>query len=524
MLLITFLILLLAAFGFSWFSFLKASNDPTQVYLPLENYFFTNKVDKSSALYARPDFFISDFDFKPVFTDKLVYELFIWLFVLLSIAVFVRLLSSHEWFVTNKRTIEDIPLVAKPFRWISVKLQHRNNIFNLTFQNITLVSICFALVFVFMLPNDSSDLYGYMARGAQQIYYELNPYHHTVSEISNWSDQPLFANINSLWAKNPAPYGPFYMLLYAGIAFLSMGNFYIALFLFKFFNFTIFVLLLLLLVRILNDKEIDKTYLEKKFSDSRQVFSYKKIIYSLIALNPFLHYEALWNAHNDIFMGFLVLLGLYLAFKNHLNMALVVLTISFLAKYISLIVIPFVVIYAFTRPLRDFPWWGSMVSIWLTVATWIYYHPFAVYFSKISGNILLSHKSLQRTISSIYKLFAGEPMPSFVNYILLGIFTWFLFYLYYKFFENKNKKLNIFYFSFLALFTLIFIASAKFHSWYLLMILPLGALIHPRLIIVLSISHLLSLTFLDQANIANFVVMTAIPSVIYFKYLLKQDL
>ncbi len=520
-----FIFCLITAFGVSWIRFFQAASNPGLLYLPLESYFFTNSFDLSHELYNKPSYFLSYFDFKPPSYAKLSNEIFIWVFCIMAALLFLQVLSCNEWFIfKSSKYQKTVPFFGKIFKRISVWVHNKNNIFNLNFQQITFISFSFALVFLLMIPNDSSDMYGYLARGAQQAFYGMNPYHHTVSEITNWWDKPLLANINSMWSYNPAPYGPVYMLIYAGIAFLSMGNFYVAFFLFKLFNLGVFASLLLLLARILNDEAFDKEFFEKKFTDTRQIFSYKKIIYSLVALNPFLMAEIFWNGHNDLLMGFLILLSLYLCFKNKINLALIALSLSILSKYLSIVILPFMLIYVFSRGLKKFPWFGLTVSSGLFYLSWYYYEPFALHFGKISNNILLCHKSLQRSFNTIYKAIIGESLPAEANLFFLGVFLLCLIFLYYKFLKTENKKLDIFHFSFLALYMLIFIFSAKFHSWYLLMVLPFAAIIHPRLMVILSLTHLLSFTFLDQANLANFVIMTAIPSVIYFKYLVKQDL
>jgi hypothetical protein len=510
------------AFGISWFRFYQAAINPALNYFPLESYFFTAQYSQGEELYNRPYFFISYFDYKPTFIEKLSYEIFIWVLCILAILIVLQLLSSHEWFKLDKK--KELPIIGDFLKWLSVKLQSKNNIFNLGFKEITIVSISFAVVFLFMIPNDSSDMYGYLARGAQQIDFGLNPYHHTIAEISNWWNMPLYANINSIWSYNPAPYGPIYMLIYAGLAFLSLGNFYLAIFIFKLFNLGVFATLLLVLAKILDDTDFESVFYSKKFSDSRQIFSYKKIVYSLVALNPFLIFETLWNGHNDLFMGLMILLALYNAFKNNFNVAIIFLTISILSKYVSLILLPFFIILFFSQGIRRFPIYGALISGSLLAFLYNYFQPFAIRFNEISNNILLCHKSLQRSVNTIYKAIVGMPMAPEANLIFLGLFGIVLLFLCYKFLYSENKRLSIFHFSFLALFALIFIFSAKFHSWYLLMILPFAVLIHPRFMMLLSLSHLLSFTFLDQANLANFLVMTLIPSVIYFKFLVKEDL
>ena len=114
-------------------------------------------------------------------------------------------LICHEWFII--KASEKIPL-AKYFKRILLVYKVKTIYLILIFKKITFISFVFAAIFLFMIPNDSSDIYGYLARGSQQIDYGLNPYHFTVSEIDQWLEQPLLANINHLWSYNPAPYGP----------------------------------------------------------------------------------------------------------------------------------------------------------------------------------------------------------------------------------------------------------------------------------------------------------------------------
>ena len=60
---------------------------------------------------------------------------------------------------------------------------------------------------------------------------------------------------------------------------------------------------------------------------------------------------------------------------------------------------------------------------------------------------------------------------------------------------------------------LLLIISPKFHSWYLISLLPFAAISHPRLCFALSLGHLLSITFIDQAHILNYLLMTVLPVV-----------
>ena len=46
------------------------------------------------------------------------------------------------------------------------------------------------------IPGNSSDLYGYISRGAQQTLFHQNPYFETVNLIPDYNKNPLFINID----------------------------------------------------------------------------------------------------------------------------------------------------------------------------------------------------------------------------------------------------------------------------------------------------------------------------------------
>ena len=58
-------------------------------------------------------------------------------------------------------------------------------------------SIIFSILMAVAIPSHSSDLYGYIARGAQQSLYHQNPYLMPVSKIKEYNTNPLF--INFFW-------------------------------------------------------------------------------------------------------------------------------------------------------------------------------------------------------------------------------------------------------------------------------------------------------------------------------------
>src|SRR6185503_16191761 len=96
------------------------------------------------------------------------------------------------------------------------------------------IIIYFAAVFVVFtfltVPFHSTDVFGYINRGWQQVHYGQNPYVHPLSEVPNWQTDPM---IREHWIYNPNPYGFMFTLLARFLVWLSRGNWWAALALFK---------------------------------------------------------------------------------------------------------------------------------------------------------------------------------------------------------------------------------------------------------------------------------------------------
>lgn len=448
----------------SWFNFFQAAVNANFIYQPLRSFFQAIELESSSKFFNSASWFLAHNHIKPELALKISHELGMWLTIIITAFAFIKS-------VYNKDLIEDQEKVFK-------------------------LSLFSAFLFCFLLPNDSSDLFGYIARGAQQFSYASNPFHNVIADLSNWRADQLLANF--LWQHNPSPYGPFSMLICKFVSALSFGNLFLAIFLFKFLNFTAFTLILLIAQKITSDK----------------------FLFAILALNPIILFESIWNSHNDIQMGLAIILALYYCQEKRYNLSIVLLCLGALIKYLSLVLIPFVLIDAIKN--RKIPFLGIISSAAITGFLVYYYDLFNSNFTKLKANITLSHKSLFDSLNSLYKYLSAEDLPGVFRYIFLAAFIGFALWFYYLYSKKQNTSLMRD--SSILLFVLIFIASPKFHSWYLISLLPLGILSYPRLAFYFSITHLLSFTFLDQANIANFALMTLAPSVLWFKSQRHRDM
>ena len=367
-------------------------------------------------------------------------------------------------------------------------------------------ALIFSTLMAFSIPSHSSDLYGYIARGAQQTLFNHNPYITPISNIEGYSSYPLF--LNFMWPHQPTTYGPIFILLCKSILLLSNNNFLLSFFNFKILNLVLYLLVILFVL---------------KSTDTKNLY--------LIAWNPLLLFQVLWNCHNDLISGVLIFFSFYfLNNENHKNRhfwSLFYLTIAAGIKYVSALIIPFVILYIIRKEKNKLTLLNSITGIICGVILILIFsvdylfsgsHISAHGISQILSNIGLVHKSLIATLYTLLKYtftalhldFPSDLAIISLKGVVYSLFI--IFYLYRLFKCNQNLVLNVG----LMLFVFFGFTLAKFHSWYLLnlvVLIPFPLLNDDlrKIIIALSLTHVFAITFLDQAKILNFTFMTLLP-------------
>lgn len=515
---ITFYLLLIYLSWAAWFS---ASRDLNSIYLPLRSFF----LDLPSNI-DLPNWILAHLEIKPEFKFKLIHEISMWLVIIPQISLYIY---GYIKFKSCKN------IKAQETK---NQVQNKETTSNTTKENSKLVSIkdifllgaTIATLSCFLIPQDSSDIYAYIARGSQQAIVKQNPYQQTVSSIENYEASPLFAN--SLWPDNPSPYGPLFMWICDLLVDISKGDFWLAFLFFKFFNLFVFLSMLWGLQGLLS--KAPEEALNNKNLDTK---TNREAIFYLFAINPLLTMECLWNGHNDIIIGALIFFAIYSVLKDRFNLAILFASLGVLVKYLSLVLIPIILVFLIRRSknlleVSKKSLVGLGLSLWLAWVFVDHYDLLGAKLGSIGGNLTLSHKSLFDSCNSLFKYISGADLPHWMVLVPLGLYG--ILYLFaakrYLFGESKSLtheqnsnretiQKQFLKYSFLALFILICFASPKFHSWYLVIFLAPGLLVEAELMFLLSISHMLSFTFLDQANIANFLIMTALPTYVYYKKL-----
>jgi len=403
-----------------------------------------------------------------------------------------------------------------------------------SFKSVLLLAVAVITLAVSIPPFHSTYLFGDINRGWQQVHYHANPYVYTIDQVPGWSHDRMITNH---WVNNPSPYGFFFIYLAKGLTSLGHGHLSHTVYVFKLMNALAFLLTGLLIAG----------HARRRNQPAAQLFYW-------FVFNPLLLIHGLANGHNDILMGFFIALSAFcLLSQNAWGRlgAFPALLLGTLVKYASIILFPVTLFYLIRQ--KD---WRTLIG-GLTLAVIIFLLCSAPYLpdwrhfqlDAIHENILVSHGSIHSSIFSLIKTILSESW-SWIAHTRHWSATvseqmW------YAFKEQLNQMLKnmlltlyacgMLYWlkkriqlpaytgqhwledSIIAMLGLIFFASLKCYPWYLGMFFPLGLLLPfnhrlQHILIVLSLGQILSITFVGQAHIINFWLMTGIP----FIYILKN--
>lgn len=371
-----------------------------------------------------------------------------------------------------------------------------------------------ALAATAIQPFHSTDLYGYVNRGWQQVAYHANPYVWTVDQIAGWTRDPMFTNH---WVNNPCPYGFLFALTAKALCYAGAGHLNITTTLFKSANLLAHLaigLLIWLSARRLGDAAPERA-------------SY------LYLANPLILLHHLANGHNDILMAFFLTLAAFTLVRGWRLLTLPCLVAATLIKYSAILAIPFALMVI----IRHGGWRealkGVLLGFLLALAI---ASPYVIDlprfpWGEMGVNASISHNSLHSVIFTLYKVLAGwipawqdarEMVKASLKAVLVlafaGFYGWRL-SLAWKDLRGAETLQAARRFAMESLLTMLVavgLASAKFYAWYLGMFLPLAFFLSPRdelrrLTLTLAGAQLFGLTFLGQAHVLNFLLLSAAP-------------
>ncbi|MEB3286073.1 MAG: hypothetical protein VKJ04_01080 [Vampirovibrionales bacterium] len=407
----------------------------------------------------------------------------------------------------------------------------------------------FFSLFAVLTPNfHSTDLFGYINRGWQQWHYHSNPYVTLISDIPGWMQDPV---ITDHWVNNPSPYGFLYMMLAkwlcAVAAFFSNSQKSPFIAAFKAFNLLVFLFTAWLIPYTLKKTQGDQAALNALY---------------LFAWNPLLLIHILMNGHNDILMGSSMAVVAVLALrgepnKPHWIWLLPVLCGAILIKYAALVMLPFALLFLYRQKAYQALFWGGFLSGILAFGV---AYPYlidwqAFKLDRIQHNAQVSHSSFHAFFYHLYKNIAAlmptlKPYQNQVRQVLknlflavygilmLGLFLYASGIQQHPIIQRIYGKLKITRFllkktldgfsaerfvavSCYAVGALVCLITFKFYPWYLAMIFPMALLLDERhwfkrLLGWFTVSHLLSITFVGQAHVLNYLLMILLPTAVFF--------
>lgn len=318
--------------------------------------------------------------------------------------------------------------------------------------------IIIGVLFTIILPTTSFDVFSYIGNGWVDSHYNENPYYTSVQNVwdKNGPDEML-GKVARCWRTEPVVYGPIWSVICKALTSLSFGNITASLYIFKLASLIIF---------------LASTYLIYKITN-------KKIFVAMFALNPFVLFEFLSNVHNDIFLVFFILLGIYFI-KNRKNIFLSVVCIAIATgiKYLSILLLPFILIYAIKEEKTK----NKIIKTLLYVLEFVaiicaFYLLYIKDFRVLSGIFVQQNKYGRSIFLVIYYLLNGdEKALDLIKILSLAIFAFSYIAILFKLFLAKDSnnikfsQLMKTYQMFLLIFTFVLITN--FNPWYVIWLFP----------------------------------------------------
>lgn len=341
-------------------------------------------------------------------------------------------------------------------------IKRREKIFKNSKRMFIFIAII-AIIFIVVVPFTSSDIFYYLGIGRINSTYSQNPYYTTIMDFVEDGDNAKFLENDTVllkgyknfWADTTVVYGPVWTLICKLVASLSFGSIDIGLLVFKMLNVLAHMLCCYLIYKITK----------------------KKIFVLLYGLNPFIMIEAIANVHNDIFIVLLTLLSLYfLVKKKNLLLSVLCLSLATGIKYLTIILLPFVIIYYFRN---EKPWvrfikcieYGLIFLAFLILPYLLYVRDFHV----LKGLLTQQEKVTKNFYVIICKyLTKPEGLVEIISKTLLGAFAIIYFFVCVTLlnkrkisFRKEIQKAQYFLIAFL------FLIITNFQPWYIMWLFPL---------------------------------------------------
>lgn len=413
--------------------------------------------------------------------------------------------TAHElfaWFIV----LSLLTLFWKGYQLV----EHSRDQFQL--QTVLVFSTVFSLLAFSVVPFHSTDAFGYINLGWQQIHYGQDPYLYSLADIPNWQQDPM---LRKHWLYTPDTYGFLFTLLTRFLCKIGNGNWWLTLFLFKGINLLAYWVAAWLV-----------------WVGARRLGQVNPIstLY-LFMWNPLILMHHVANGHNDLLLGCLIVLAMYLAIVGKGFWITPALVAAALMKHVPAAVIPLAFIFVIKRQGWRVALLSCLIGAVIVALAGAPYLPDWKLFrlADIATNSTLIDNSFHSFLIHIFENVARlipslSPYHDAVNTLIkdtlrIGFLAFLLIQLV-RIPKNFSSRAFLEQ-SLLSMVVLICVVSSKFNAWYMGMLLPMALLLDPkhwlrRLVILITAIELLSLTFLKQAYILNYFAWVLVPSLIVF--------
>ena len=365
---------------------------------------------------------------------------------------------------------------------------------------IFLTSAIFAAILIFSYPLTAIDLFIYAIRTRGWALYGLQPLA-TSPEALPTSDPWL--GLAGEWVDAASPYGPMWEWLSLGVFHLSGGDFLAHLFALKIVGALAYLGCIWFISQIL------------KHANPNWVVAGTLAF----AWNPLVLFESIQNAHNDIVMVFFLLAAIWLFVQmtrvwrlNSIVLMLlfcILLALSILVKFVTVIVAPFFLIVASMQQ----PTWSrrivllvlyGLVTIILIIVPMLPLWPGLENWAVLEASSGAGRSLLALLVLGLREFIETNTAFDLSRNLILLIFA--LIYLYYLWQTFTGRHLPPISSTFFILFWYVLLATPVFHAWYLLWFLPLASFMLPQqrpltAAIVFSITALLVIPYFETIRV-----------------------
>lgn len=374
-----------------------------------------------------------------------------------------------------------------------------------------------AAVAVFVPPFQSSDVYAYGQIGWLQHAYDANPYAVVPADLEAAADDPMFTET---WRESPCVYGFLFAHLAHGVAALGDGDPARTLRLFQILGAVVWLAVAALLARALP-------------TTGRPAALY------WVLVGPFFVLQGVSNAHNDGLFALFLLVAVLAARRGRPLAVLPALAMATLVKWIAVVAVPFALIHLARRHGAARTLASLGIALLLAGAVSAPYLADVADFDWAGIQAQLSQPSYS-LIAALIDTYAWAASgladtPFSADSVgralaLLALFAYFAFLAVRCLGALRQETYDAAAFTrdvVLAFFVLLFLASAKFFPWYLLMIVPVAALLDDddplrRVLFVFTLTWMFVFTGIGKARILDAVVMTLVPLVLVLRYEMRR--